>query len=134
MQNENVRVALSLTDEWDKVGDGSAMITGVCVVRREFADEHPEAVAAFLEEYAASTEYVNANPAEAAEWIAELGIVGNAQIAEAAIPACNIVCITGEEMIAKASGYIDALYEQNPESVGGQVANETYFYVAESEG
>lgn len=134
MQNENVRVALSLTDEWDKVGDGSAMITGVCVVRREFADEHPEAVAAFLEEYAASTEYVNANPAEAAEWIAELGIVGNAQIAEAAIPACNIVCITGEEMIAKASGYIDALYEQNPESVGGQVANETYFYVAESDG
>ena len=134
MQNENVRVALCLTDEWDKVGDGSAMITGVCVVRREFADEHPEAVAAFLEEYAASTEYVNANPAEAAEWIAELGIVGNAQIAEAAIPACNIVCITGEEMIAKASGYIDALYEQNPESVGGQVANETYFYVAESEG
>ena len=34
MQNENVRVALSLTDEWDKVGDGSAMITGVCVVRK----------------------------------------------------------------------------------------------------
>ena len=134
MQNENVRVALSLTDEWDKVGDGSAMITGVCVVRKEFAEEHPEAVNAFLKEYAASTEYVNANPAEAAEWIAELGIVGNAKIAEAAIPECNIVCITGEEMITKASGYIDALYEQNPESVGGQPANEAYFYVAESEG
>ncbi|HIS04002.1 MAG TPA: ABC transporter substrate-binding protein [Candidatus Pullichristensenella avicola] len=134
MQNENVRVALSLTDEWDKVGDGSAMITGVCVVRKAFAEEHPEAVNAFLEEYAASTEYVNANPAEAAEWIAELEIVGNAAIAEAAIPACNIVCITGEEMITKASGYIDALYEQNPEAVGGQMANETYFYIAESEG
>ncbi len=134
MQNENVRVALSLTDEWDKVGDGSAMITGVCVVRKAFAEEHPEAVDAFLKEYAASTEYVNANPAEAAEWIAELEIVGNAKIAETAIPACNIVCITGEEMVTKASGYIDALYEQNPEAVGGKTADETYFYLAESEG
>lgn len=134
MQNENVRVALSLTDEWDKVGDGSAMITGVCVVRKAFAEEHPEAVDAFLKEYAASTEYVNANPAEAAEWIAELEIVGNAKIAETAIPACNIVCITGEEMVTKASGYIDALYEQNPEAVGGKPADETYFYLAESEG
>ena len=134
MQNENVRVALSLTDEWDKVGDGSAMITGVCAVRKAFAEEHPEAVDAFLKEYAASTEYVNANPAEAAKWIAELEIVGNAKIAEAAIPACNIVCITGEEMVTKASGYIDALYEQNPEAVGGKTADESYFYLAESEG
>ena len=113
MQNENVRVALSLTDEWDKVGDGSAMITGVCVVRKAFAEEHPEAVDAFLKEYAASTEYV--------------------KIAEAAIPACNIVCITGEEMVTKASGYIDALYEQNPEAVGGKPADESYFYIAASE-
>lgn len=134
VQNPEVRVALSLTEEWDKVGDGSAMITGVCVVRNAFAEENPQAVAAFLEEYAASTEYVNANPAEAAEWIAELGIVAKAAMAEKAIPACNIVCITGEEMVTKASGYIDALYAMNPESVGGKPADEAYFYTPDAQG
>lgn len=132
MQNENVRVALRLTEEWDKVGEGSAMITGVALVRRAFAEENPEVMRAFLEEYAASTAYVNENPAEAAAWIVELGIVGNAAIAQSAIPECNIVCITGEEMLEKASGYIQALYEQNPESVGGNAADETFFYLPEA--
>ena len=133
MKDPGVRQALDLSAEWDAVSS-TPLPMGCIVARREFVEEHPEAVDAFLKEYAASTEYVNANPAEAAEWIAELEIVGNAKIAEAAIPACNIVCITGEEMVTKASGYIDALYEQNPEAVGGKTADESYFYLAESEG
>lgn len=130
MQNEDVRVALNLTEEWDKVGDGSAMVTGVAVVRKAFYEENPAAVETFLTEYAASTAYVNENPAEAAAWIAELGIVANAAIAEKAIPACNIVCITDAEMKTKLSGYLNALYEQNPESVGGQLPGED-FYLAD---
>ena len=127
-QNESVRVALSLSDEWDKVGDGSAMVTGVAVVRKAFLEENPEAVAAFLTEYAASTAYVNENPAEASVWIEELGIVAKAALAEKAIPACNIVCITGDEMKTKLSGYLTALYDQNPESVGGTLPGEDFYF------
>ncbi len=127
MQNENVRVALSLSNEWDAVGGGSAMVTGVAVIRKAFYDEHPEAVAAFLTEYAASTAYVNENPAEASVWIEELGIVAKAALAEKAIPACNIVCITGDEMQTKLSGYLSALYDQNPESVGGTLPGEDFY-------
>lgn len=129
MQNENVRVALSLTEEWDKIGDGSAMITGVAVVRKEFAENNPEAVQAFLTEYAASTAYTNENPGQAAEWIAELEIVGKAAIAENAIPSCNIVCVTGEEMKTKISGYLAALYEQDAASVGGNLPGEDFYLV-----
>ena len=127
MQNENARVALSLTEEWDKIGDGSAMVTGVALVRTEFASENPEAVKTFLEEYAASTAFTNENPAEAAEWIVELEIVGKAQIAEKAIPNCNIVCITGEEMQAKLSGYLGALHSQDPAAVGGNLPGEDFY-------
>jgi NitT/TauT family transport system substrate-binding protein len=130
MQNESVRVALSFTNEWDKTQDGSALVTGVAVVRKAFAEEHPEAIAAFLTEYAASTAYVNENPAEASVWIEELGIVAKAAIAEKAIPACNIVLITGDEMKTKLSGYLTALYDQNPESVGGTLPGED-FYLAD---
>ena len=128
-QNENLRIALSLTDEWAKVSEDSAMLTGVAIVRKSFYEENTEAVQSFLTEYAASTEYVNANPAEAAEWIAELGIVAKAPLAEKAIPACNIVLITGEEMKAKVGGYLAALYDQNPESVGGALPDDAFYIV-----
>ena len=105
------------------------MLTGVAIVRKSFYEENTEAVQSFLTEYAASTEYVNANPAEAAEWIAELGIVAKAPLAEKAIPACNIVLITGEEMKAQVGGYLAALYEQNPESVGGALPDDAFYIV-----
>lgn len=129
-QNADVRVALSLTEEWDKIGNGSAMITGVALVRTDFLEKNPDALDLFLEEYRNSTVYVNEHPAEAGEWIAEIGITASAAVAEKAIPQCNIVCITGQEMVQKASGYLTALYEQNPQSVGGKLPDETYFYIA----
>ena len=132
MQNENLRMALSLTDEWAKVNEESAMLTGVAVVRKAFIDENPEAVEAFLAEYAASTEYVNANAAEAAEWIAELGIVAKAPLAQKAIPACNIVMITGEEMKLKVGGYLTALFDQNPAAVGGELPDDAFYFVPET--
>lgn len=55
---------VSLTDVWDELaGDtGSRLLTGVTVVRRAFAEEHPEAVAEFLRCHAASVKAVNAAP------------------------------------------------------------------------
>lgn len=130
-QNPNVRVALSLSDEWDKVGEGSAMITAVALARRDFVEKNPQAISDFLGEYAASVEYVNANPKEAAVWIGELEIA-KAPIAEKAIPECNIVCITGDEMQTKASGYLEALYAQNPDAVGGKLPDEAFYYTPEN--
>ena len=129
MQNQNLRVALSMTDEWAKVDPDSQLITGVVVVRTQFAQEHPEVVDQFLADYDASQAYVNENPAQAGEWIAEMGIVGKAAVAEKALPACNIVCVTGEEMKAAVSGYLAALYDQNPKSVGGAVPGDDFYYV-----
>ncbi len=128
-QNENLRVALSLTEEWEKVNAESALVTGVAVVRKAFYEENPEAVKAFLEEYAASAEYVNANAAEAAEWIAELGIVAKAPLAEKAIPACNIVLITGDEMKTKVSGYLSSLFDQNAAAVGGALPDDAFYLI-----
>ena len=79
---------------------GSRMVTGVVAVRKAFADEQPELLKAFMESYEASQAYVNANPDEAGQWIADLGIVAKAGLAARSIPACNIVCITGDEMKA----------------------------------
>jgi NitT/TauT family transport system substrate-binding protein len=129
-QLENLRVALDLTKEWDALNNGSQLITGGLVIRKAFAEEHPEAVAAFLKEYAASTAFTNEQPAEAAQLIAKYDII-KAAVAQKAIPFCNIVCITGEEMQRIALGYYQTLFDQNPAAVGGAMPDDGLFLKAE---
>ena len=45
-----------------------------------------------------------------------------------ALPACNIVYITGNEMKNKLSGYLNVLFEQNPKAVGGNVPGDDFYY------
>ena len=127
---ENLRVALDLTAEWDALGGGSAMITGVAVARRDLVEERPELVDEFLREYAVSVDWVNGNTAEAAELVAANGIIESPAIAEKALPRCNIVCLTGQEMYEKLSGYLQVLAEANPDSVGGVLPRDDFYYGA----
>ena len=55
-----------MTEEWDKVSPDSALVTGVVVARKEFVEQNEAAFNEFLEDYKASTEFVNANVDEAA--------------------------------------------------------------------
>ena len=94
---------------------------------KKFAEKYPDSVNKFLAEYAASTAYVNENVKEAAELTEHFGII-DAAIAEKAIPDCNIVCLTDDDMKAAVSGYLTVLYEQKPESVGGKLPGSDFYY------
>ena len=126
-QVENLRVALDLTKEWNALDNGSMFITAGLIVRKEFAEKNPEVFQAFLNEYKASTEYVNQNPAEAAQLVEYYGIV-KAAVAEKAIPHCNITYIEGEEMKTALSGYLQVLFDMNPAAVGGKLPGEDFYY------
>ena len=122
---------VSLTDVWDELaGDtGSRLLTGVTVVRRAFAEEHPEAVAEFLSCHAASVEDVNAAPADWAQAVVDAGIVDNAAIAEKAIPGCMLVCQTGRDMKAALGGYLQVLADADASAVGGKLPADDFYYM-----
>lgn len=124
---DGLTAALDLTDEWDRLGEKSRLITGVVIARAEFADEHPEIIASFLAEYGKSTAFANENVGEAAAILGRLGIFDSA-VAEKAIPECNVVCITGDEMKAAVSGYLSMLFSENPASVGGSLPADDFYY------
>ena len=128
MQDDTLRVALDLTAEWEKVCD-TQLITGVTVVRTAYAEEHPDVVAAFLEDYAASAEAAGADLDGTAALCEEQGVVAKAAIAKAALPACNIVCITGEEMKADVAGYAQVLYDADPAAVGGAMPDDGFYWM-----
>ena len=131
-KNPAIRTALDLTEEWEKVQSGedtkSSMITGVVVARTEFVEEHPQAVEDFLEHYEDSVEYVNENTKEAAQLVGKYDIV-TAEIAEKALPECNIVYMDGEDMKEQLSGYLEVLKNQNPQAVGGAVPGDDFYYI-----
>ena len=131
-QNDALSIIMDLTEEWDKLqaeDSNSRLVTGVTIVNNDFLSSHPDMVDAFLEEHEASALYTDNHPAEAAELIASAEIVAKAPIAEQALPYCNITCITGEDMKEALSGYLEVLYEQAPESVGGSLPDDAFYYI-----
>ena len=125
---DGLRVALDLTASWDELHNGSQCVTAGLVVRREFAKAHPQALASFLSEYAASTQYANDHVSETAQLVEQYDIV-KAAVAEKAIPYCNIVCISGSDMVPALKGYLQVLFDQNPASVGGAMPGDDFYYV-----
>ncbi len=126
-QNDALSIVLDMTAEWNALNNGSQLVTGVTVVRNDFLKEHPTAVSAFLKDHAASADFVNSDTETAAEYVAEAGIIEKAPVAKKAIPYCNIVCISGSDMKSALSGYLQALYDQDPKSVGGSLPADDFY-------
>lgn len=127
MKDPSLRVALDLTAEWDKVSD-SQLVTGVTVVRTQYAQEHPDVVEAFLQEYAQSVRTANTDLDRTAALCEQQGVVAKAAIAKKALPACNIVCRTGDEMQKDVSAYLSVLCAADPAAVGGKLPDEGFYW------
>lgn len=130
--DENIRVALDVTGEWEKNDKNSTVVTGVIVARKSFIDEHPKEFDAFLSEYRSSAAYANDNVSDTAALLEKFDIF-KAAIAQKAIPQCNVTFITGSEMQTKVLSYLSVLFDANPASVGGKLPDENIFYGVRAE-
>lgn len=125
--NDNLRIALNLTEEWNRVCS-TELVQGVVIARKSFVNEHPEAIEQFLREYEKSSAFVNENIDEAAKLIVDVGILGNVEIAKKAIPNCNISFSKGEAMQKAVEGMLTVLFEANPKSIGGKLPDKDFYY------
>ena len=130
MQNSDVRDAVDLSDAWTQSGANGTFTMGCVVVRTEFAQENPQAVQDFLTEYEASINYIKDNPEEGAALIEQYGIVPTAAIAQAAIPQANMIFVAGQDM-KSISSYYEVLFAADPESIGGSIPDDGFYYIAE---
>ena len=131
LQDSGVRQALSLTGEWSKVSGGQ-LAMGCIVARTDYIEENPLGVENFLTAYQDSISSMSdpANLEDAAQLVAQYGITPNAAIAKAAIPQCNLVCLTGEEMKSVLEDYYQVLYDADPASIGGALPYDSFYYGA----
>lgn len=131
MQNENAVTLFNMTDEWDKVSGGdSTLMMGCVIVRNEFLQENPGAVALFLQEYAASIEKAQSDVEGTAALCEQYGLIPKAALAKAAIPSCGLTFVTGAEMKSALSGYLQVMFDADPKSVGGAMPGDDFYYGA----
>lgn len=130
MQNQEVRQALDLTEEWENAGGEGVLTMGCVVARTEFVAQHPEEVAEFLKDYEESIAYMTeeSHLEEGAALAEKWGIVPKAAVAQKAIPAANLCFVTGDDMMDGIQGYYQVLYQANPASIGGSIPDGAFYY------
>ena len=128
-QNDQLKVAFSLTDEWKSVSPDSKLLTGVTVVRNEVLANRAAEVDQFIADHQASTEKAATDVDATAELVAKYGIIAKAPVAKKALPNCNIVAIAGDEMKTDLAGYLQVLFDANPKSVGGTMPDDDFYYI-----
>lgn len=126
-QNEKFKVKIDLTKEWKKL-TGSELTMGAVAVRTNFYKENSEAVKNFLEDYKTSVDFTNYSIDEAAILIEKYDIAAS-QVAKSAIPNCNIVLITGEEMKKSVSGFLEVISEFDASAIGGALPGDDFYYL-----
>lgn len=132
MKDPGVREALSLSDEWDKLGEGS-LTMGCIVARTEYIEENPQVVDAFLDLYGDSISFMSDenNLTDAAALVAKYQITPNEQIAAKAIPQCNLTLLTGQDMKDTLESYYQVLFQADPASIGGAMPYNSFYYGVE---
>lgn len=130
-QNDTLKMVLDLTKEWEAVAgdDGGSLVTGVTICRGELFEEHADAIETFLSEQKESAAFANENVPETAKLVAAAGIIEKAPVAEKAIPYCSISYIDGSEMKNMLNGYLTALHQMNPATVGGELPTKDFYYM-----
>lgn len=126
-QVEGLRVALDMNEEWQKVA-GSKLVTGVLVVRKDAVEADADRFAAFMDAYQASVDAANIDLEGTAALCEEYGIVAKAALAQKALPQCNIVFETGDQMKTDLTTYYQVLFDADPTSVGGSMPADDFYY------
>lgn len=127
-QNEALACAFSLEEEWELSTDGLGMVTGATIVRNDFLKAHPDAVKTFIKEHGDSVNAANSDLDTTAALVVEKEIIGKEPLAKKAIPACNVVCMTGDSVKNNLAPYLEVLYNSDPKSVGGKLPGDDFYF------
>lgn len=126
-RNNKLKKVLDINGEWLNIDEDSSLISGVLVARKEFIEKNEPSFIAFLDEYAESVEYTNANIEDVSFILDEFQIL-EADIAQKVIPFCNIIYFDEDIMEEKIETFLKIIFEQDASSIGGSLPEKEFYY------
>ena len=130
VQDSAVREAISLSEAWKDL-EGAELPMGCVVARTEFIEKSgPALIEAFLDLYGDSITFMEGEGSrpDASALAVKHGILPNEKVAEKAIPQCALTFVTGQEMKDMLEGYYSILFQAAPESIGGGLPYDSFYY------
>lgn len=124
-----VRVAVDMNDEWAKISNKSSLMMGCVIVQNKYLESNPDAVKIFMQEYEESIQSSVSDVDTTASLCEKFEIIPSAAIAKKAIPNCNLVFVSGENMKEQITGYFQVLFDSNPASIGGVMPSDDLYYI-----
>jgi NitT/TauT family transport system substrate-binding protein len=116
LKNPKVKILIDLNEAWNEATGGkSELYTGCIIVNREFAENNPDFIREFLDQYEESVNWVLENQKNAAELVAKHEIMPDAALVEKdAKPGLN--------------DFYQILFDSNPASVGGSMPDDEFYF------
>ncbi len=129
LKDADIKILVDLNKEWEIASSGNSVLSmGCLVVNKEFAEKNPDFITEFLKSYEQSVNFVNSNPAEAAQLVEKNEIIKNAALVEKAIPYCNIVYKNAQDAKNEINAFLKVLFDSDNKSVGGKLPDESFYY------
>ena len=123
------RIMLDLQKEWAALTDAVESYPQASLFAKAgIVEKYPEAVAAFVEAYAASIEAINSDPAGAGLKAAAYLSTPPAGIIAKSIPGGNMRWVSALDARASLEEYVNVLLKANPKSIGEKLPDDAFYY------
>lgn len=127
-QNPKLTIVLDYQKEWQRVEKQSLTYPQTCiVVRKKFSKEHPEVLRNFSNTLRQSIRWVQHHPKEAGV-LAEKYVQIASSAIEKGLGRTNLKYSTALQVRPEINRFLQRLVEFEPESVGGKVPDEGFYY------
>ncbi len=129
-KNENMKSVLELSSEWEKLSPKTPQIPMECLVATtNFIEKYTSELMQLLTFYNESVNWVNEDRQGAAKLIVDFGILDDEKTAAEAIEPSNIRFIPADAAKDMVDGILKALYEYNPDTIGGEVPGDEFYFM-----
>lgn len=128
-RNPDVKSLINFDVSWDSIFHGTVPFAQTALlVKKDFAEKHPDLVDEYLEQLEASILKVNANPAETASLIVKYKILPDSALAEKSIPFSNLRYSEAGKEMDGMNEYFKVFLNFNPLIIGGKLPDEGFYY------
>ncbi len=128
-KNQEVKILFNLGNEWSEIfNDDFAIPQTSLVVKSTFASDNPNLVVSFLKKYQEYCTKVVTDAQVAGQLAVSYGILPDSTIASQAIPGCNLKVLPSWEVKDRVKAFLEVFYNFNPESIGGRLPDEAFFF------
>ncbi len=124
--NPNFRVALRITDEWNKVSE-TKLAQYVVIVQKSFAEAKADILTECLSFNKISLNFLNVNPYAGPLLLVDTNLTESSDVAEMIIINSHLSFIEGDEVKTAVKAVFEMLYQQNPELIGGAIPDDNIF-------